>query len=91
VSKINENNVDCRHNPNLFKHELEHAYRYGLKLCFCTVTLRNSTVFENHNASRPGAVFFNVGCNEQVFLNLGNKIGADPSCRFLEKRKKRTL
>jgi len=35
----------------------------------------------------PGALLFNAGCNEQVFsLKTGEKIGADPSCRFWEKR-----
>jgi len=34
-------------------------------------------------------VLFNAGCNNQVFSpKPWNKIGADPSCRFREKRKK---
>jgi len=37
-------------------------------------------------------MLFNAGCNKQVFsLKPWKKIGADPSCRFREKRKKRTL
>jgi len=41
----------------------------------------------------PGALLFNAGCNEQVFSpkTWKKKIGADPSCRFREKRKKRTF
>jgi len=34
-------------------------------------------------------VLFNTGCNEQAFLlNPEREFGADPSCRFQEKRKK---
>jgi len=37
-------------------------------------------------------LLFNAGCNEQVFSSeLLKKIGADPSCRFREKRKKCTF
>jgi len=41
------------------------------------------------SAKRPGAVVFNAGCNEQVFSPKiwKKKTGADPSCRFREKRK----
>jgi len=43
-------------------------------------------------AYRLGAGLFNAGCNEQVFSpKPWKKIRADPSCRFPEKRKKRTL
>jgi len=39
---------------------------------------------------RLGAVFFNVGCNEQVFSpKPWKKNCTDPSCRFWEKRKNR--
>jgi len=37
-------------------------------------------------------LLFNAGCNKQVFfLNPEKKFGEDPSCRFREKRKKRTF
>jgi len=35
---------------------------------------------------RPGTVFFNAGWNEQVFSKSWKKFGADPYCRFWEKR-----
>jgi len=38
---------------------------------------------------RSDALLFNAGCNNKCFLlNPEKKIGADPSCRFREKRKK---
>jgi len=48
--------------------------------------------FLNFHSPRPGAVLFNSGFNEQVFLlNPRTKFGTDLSCRFREKRKKRTF
>jgi len=39
------------------------------------------------NKGQDGTVLFNAGSNEQVvFVNSEKKIGADPSCRFREKR-----
>jgi len=43
-------------------------------------------------ALKPGAVFFNAGCNDQVFSpKPSKKFDADPFYRFREKCKKRTI
>jgi len=42
---------------------------------------------DKRNLKACGTLLFNAGCNEQVILLKPEKrIGADPSCRFREKR-----
>jgi len=55
------------------------------------LVLGNTRSCFNFFVLRAGAVLFNASCNEQVFSKSWKKIGANPSCRFREKRQKRTL